>query len=228
MSRTINQNGLNLVKHFEGLYQKAYLCPAKVWTIGYGHTKDVSEGDVITEKEAENLLCDDMQYSADAVTRIINVPLNDNQFAALVSFTFNCGEGALASSTLCKKLNNGDYASVPSELNRWVKAGGKTLQGLVKRRAAEGDLWLLETASQHPSQMPQQPDVVEDLPSFIVKAKSGLRMRSGPGLEFDVIDLIEYETELTIGKSAGDWVEVDLDRDGSIDGWVYKSFLKPR
>jgi lysozyme len=81
-----------------------------------------------------------------AVQRAVTVPLTDNQFAALVSFTFNLGEGALQKSTLLKLLNAGDYNSVPSELQKWVKAGGQTLAGLVKRRMAEADLWRTQDA----------------------------------------------------------------------------------
>lgn len=148
MSRLINQNGLDLVKHFEGLYTDAYICPAGVPTIGYGHTGDVKMGQSITEQEAEDILQNDMQKFAVDVEKAITVELNDNQFAALVSFAFNCGSGNLRESTLRRKLNTGDYDCVPSELARWDKATDprtnkkRSLAGLVKRRAAEGTLFL--------------------------------------------------------------------------------------
>ena len=122
MSRLINQNGLDLVKRFEGLYTDAYICPAGVPTIGYGHTGNVELGQSITPQEAEDILQKDMQKFSVAVENTIKVELNDNQFSALVSFAFNCGASSLRVSTLCRKLNTGDYDCVPSELSRWVKA----------------------------------------------------------------------------------------------------------
>jgi lysozyme len=137
----INKEGLELVKEFEGLKLTAYLCPANVWTIGYGHTATARKGMTITAERAEELLRQDIERFEKAVSRLVKVPLNENQFAALVSFTFNLGEGALQRSTLLRKLNAGDYDSVPTELNRWNQAGGKVLNGLVRRRKAEGELF---------------------------------------------------------------------------------------
>ncbi len=148
MSRAINEAGLRLVKKSEGFYPDAYLCPAGVPTIGYGHTDGVSLGQTITEAEAETFLKEDLEAAAKDVERLITAPLTDNQFSALVSFVFNLGAGSLQSSTLRKRLEAGNYEAVPGELNRWVKATDpvtgekKTLRGLVKRRAAEGALWL--------------------------------------------------------------------------------------
>jgi len=148
MARSVNDAGLNLVRESEGFRGDAYRCPAGVWTIGYGHTDGVQPGQRVTREEAEQLLREDLDGSAAHVERLITVALNDNQFAALVSFTFNVGEGNLESSTLWRKLNGGDHDSVPSEMSRWVKATDpntgqkRTLPGLVRRRAAEGVLWL--------------------------------------------------------------------------------------
>lgn len=142
MTRRINAEGLALIKRFEGLKTKAYICPAGVLTIGYGSTgPHVKRGTVITEAEAERLLVKDLARFEGAVDSGVKVPLTDGQFAALVSFAFNVGTGAFAKSTLLKRLNRGDYASVPNELNKWVHAGKKKLAGLVNRRAAEGGLW---------------------------------------------------------------------------------------
>ncbi len=142
MTRRINAEGLALIKRFEGLQRRAYICPAGVLTIGYGSTgAHVTKGMVITEAEAERLLIADLSRFERAVEKLVKVPLSDGQFAALVSFAFNVGEGALKGSTLLKKLNRGDYDAVPSELNKWVNAKGKKLPGLVNRRAAEGGLW---------------------------------------------------------------------------------------
>jgi len=148
MARKINTAGLDLVKQYEGFYANAYKCPAGVWTIGYGHTGGVKKGDTVTPEEAERMLEEDLAGAGAAVERLITVPLKDNQFAALVSFTFNLGEGSLAGSTLRKKLNAGNYDDVPVEMAKWVKATDpktgekRTLAGLVRRRAAEGELWL--------------------------------------------------------------------------------------
>lgn len=133
--------GLNLVKHFEGLYLKAYLCPANVWTIGYGHTKSAKKGQVIDADRAEKLLQWDMQKFEDGVTKLVKVPLKQREFDALVSFSFNVGLGALKRSTLLKKLNKGDRKGAAKEFKRWNKGGGRVLKGLVRRRAAERELF---------------------------------------------------------------------------------------
>lgn len=152
MTRQVNQAGIDLVKSFEGLKLEAYRCPAGVWTIGYGHTgADVKPGLKIAEQDAEQLLQNDLNQCGIAVEKLVKVALTDNQFAALVSFAFNAGAGNLASSTLLKRLNADDYQCVPSELSKWVKATDPhtkekiTLPGLVKRRAAEGILFLADS-----------------------------------------------------------------------------------
>jgi lysozyme len=136
-----SQKGIDLIKHFEGCRLKAYKCPAGIWTIGCGHTGNVNPDDVITMERAEELLKHDLARFEKAVKRLINVPLSQNQFDALVSFTFNLGEGSLERSTLRRKLNVGNYNAVPVELNRWVYAGKQKLAGLVRRRKAEGHLF---------------------------------------------------------------------------------------
>ena len=147
MTRQISPHGLEKLKQWEGLKTKAYKDSGGVWTIGYGHTATAGEpkpraGMVITAAEAESILLRDLaQYEA-AVENNVKVKLNDNQFAALVSFAFNVGIGAFKNSTLLKKLNQGNFNAVPTELMKWTKAGGKKIQGLVNRRRAEGYLWM--------------------------------------------------------------------------------------
>jgi lysozyme len=141
MHRRINQTGLEAIKRFEGLRLNAYLDSVGVPTIGYGHTKTALMGQVITAAKAEELLRDDLADAERAVEKYVKVPLNENQFAALVSFVFNLGSGTLQKSTLLKKLNAGDYDAVPREMMRFINAGGKPLKGLVTRRAAEAGLW---------------------------------------------------------------------------------------
>ena len=139
--RHITQEGLDLIKRFEGFSSTIYICPAGYPTIGYGHVVREDERDRfaegIDEQEAENLLQRDVRWAERGVLRLIDVPLTDGQFDALVSFTFNLGIGALQRSTLRRKVNREEHEQVPREFMRWVWAGGRRLQGLIKRRAAE-------------------------------------------------------------------------------------------
>lgn len=127
---------------------KAYQDPAGVWTLGFGHTQNVKPDDWCTADGAEVFLDMDLAPACDAVTTLVNAPLNDNQFAALVWFAFNVGVGAFADSTLVKRLNQTppDYSSVPAELAKWnmITVDGKKVvsNGLVHRRALETALWL--------------------------------------------------------------------------------------
>ena len=134
------QGTVDLVKQFEGLSLTAYVCPAGVLTIGYGHTgSGVTRGMRITQAQAEALLAQDLQRFADIVNANVRVRLNRNQIGALVSFTFNVGGGALRSSTLLRRLNAGEDPNrvAREEMPRWNKGGGKVLPGLVRRREAE-------------------------------------------------------------------------------------------
>lgn len=135
-------NGLHLITEYEGLRLQAYKCPTDIWTIGYGHTAGVSANDVITEEEALFFLRQDVAETEQAVNQYVHVPLTQNQFDALISFTFNVGVGNFRTSTLLKKLNAGDDDGAAREFGRWIHAGGKTLPGLVRRREAERALFL--------------------------------------------------------------------------------------
>jgi lysozyme len=132
---------IEMVKHFEGFKAVAYLCPANVWTIGYGRTKNVKDGDITSMPQATRDLEEELVEFGDQVQRVVDVELSQNEFDALTSWTYNLGVGNLQSSTLLKKLNAGDKDSVPSEMLRWNKAAGKVLAGLTIRRQAEADLW---------------------------------------------------------------------------------------
>lgn len=141
----ISQTGIDLIKHFEGLSLKAYLCPAKVWTIGYGTTgvPEARPGSVITKERAEALLKEDVEkFSRQVYTLCGDVVVSQHQFDALVSFAYNVGIGAFKTSTLLKKLRSKDYSGASKEFLRWTKAGGKELPGLVTRRRAESILFL--------------------------------------------------------------------------------------
>lgn len=140
-ARQINQDGIDLIKEFEGLHLTPYLCPAKIWTIGFGHTRTVRAGMQITEAQAVTLLDEDLNLFERSVSRLVTVPLSDNQFSALVCFAFNVGTGNFEFSTLLKLLNRGWYEQVPAQLMRWDHANGEVMGGLSRRRAAEGRLW---------------------------------------------------------------------------------------
>lgn len=133
--------GFDLIKKWEGCKLRAYLCPAGVPTIGYGHTKDVQLGDVITEDVANSYLLEDVLVVHEAIDRLVKVPLTAGQHDALTSFVFNLGAGNLASSTLLKLLNQGKYLEASAQFLRWNKSNGQVLVGLSNRRAEEMKLF---------------------------------------------------------------------------------------
>lgn len=131
----------DFVKQFEGRELKSYRCSAGVLTIGYGHTKGVKEGDEISASEAEQLLVDDLTAIADDLNRLVNVPVSEGQYIALLSLAFNIGATALKKSTLLFHLNHGRYDEAADEFDKWIYAGGKVSEGLKRRRAAERELF---------------------------------------------------------------------------------------
>ncbi len=140
-ARRIGAAGLAIIRKYEGLRLTAYLCPAKVWTIGYGSTgPHVKPGLTITEAAADALLRNDLARFEAAVAR--GAPKSSQaQFDAMVSLAFNIGETAFLGSTLLRKHNAGDYGGARAEFARWNKSGGKVLAGLSNRRAAEAALY---------------------------------------------------------------------------------------
>lgn len=148
----ISERGLKLVKEFEGCLRPIgggrfvpYTCPAGVLTLGWGSTnldgKKFDKDTIWTKERCEQQLMLDMEKYESAVHRRVKVPLNQNQFDALVSFTYNCGEGNLAKSTLLRKLNARDYEGAARQFAAWNKGGGRVLNGLTRRRKAEADLF---------------------------------------------------------------------------------------
>lgn len=144
----ISEAGLDLVRAFEGCHVaigggkfRSYLDPVNVLTIGYGHTNHhepkINSSTVWTQQECNEALARDISIFEEAVGRLVKVPLSQNQFDALVSFTYNLGEGNLSKSSLLRKLNAGDYHGAALEFLSWVRAGGKVLSGLVRRRKSE-------------------------------------------------------------------------------------------
>ncbi len=145
----VSKNGLDLIKEFESFKSKPYLCPSQKATIGFGSTyypdgkKVTLQDKEITEEKAFEIL----EYIANKdfgsnINKVVKVKLNQNQFDALVSFTYNLGNGNLQQSTLLKKVNNNDFIGASLEFEKWNKAGGKVLSGLTKRRTAEKELFL--------------------------------------------------------------------------------------
>lgn len=165
----ISARGLKLIADFEGLRLKAYPDPGtgnEPWTIGYGTTvypdgRKVKKGDVISPEQALDYLRHDSKKFSDAVNRAVRVPLNQNQFDALVSFTYNLGEGAFNRSTLLTKINSHNYRDAADEFGKWIYAGGRILAGLVRRRNAERDLFLTPVVAE-PTPTPPEPPVIAD------------------------------------------------------------------
>lgn len=162
-----SDRGVALIKAHEGLRLQAYQDPVGVWTIGVGHTTaagppKVERGMKITEAGADAILRQDLAKFEGYVSSAVKVPLNQNEFDALVSFTFNLGPGNLRSSTLLKKLNSGDRAGAADEFGKWTRAGGKVLPGLVKRREAERALFRTPIADLRPA--PKPVPVIDTLP----------------------------------------------------------------
>lgn len=137
-----SDNGIDFLKEVESVELKAYLDGGGVWTNGVGHTgPDVHEGQVVDEAQVDAWLKEDVLEAEDAVNRGVKVSLSQNQFDALVSFTFNVGVSAFLNSTLLRKLNASDYEGAKNELSRWVRDNGKIVKGLVNRRLKEQKLY---------------------------------------------------------------------------------------
>lgn len=188
MTRHVNDAALDLIKQWEGLRLTSYQDVAGVWTVGYGSTTDVEPGVRITEAEATERLRRDLGTAEHAVWNAVDVDLNDYQFGALVSFVFNVGGGAFRSSTLLKKLNGGDYGSVPAELAKWNKArvnGVLTpVAGLSNRRAAEAGLWVkgdhVASAAAPVAEPPQPPHPATD--TGILASVAGAAAMAAPAV----------------------------------------------
>jgi len=184
---TVSEAGLNLVRKFEGLHKRtedgdirAYRCPAGKWTIGYGHTRGVKSGMRATVGECERFLIEDLHEAGNIVRRYVQVPLSQNQYDALVSFVFNLGAGNFRASTLLKRLNQGKYNDVPTQILRWNKArvDGKLteLRGLTRRRTAEAALFAMDaplSSEQGGEVMVQRPEQTAVKPLTQSKTMAG-------------------------------------------------------
>ena len=202
----VSETGIELIKKFEGCVLKAYKCPAGIWTIGYGHTLGVKEGQTITKKQAESFLKQDLIRFELTVNNLVNVPLNQCQFDALVSFCYNLGSGNLKSSTLLKLLNKGDYNGAADQFERWVYAGGKKLPGLVKRRIAEKELFLKDISSEE----------------YIVTANS-LNVRENAGTNYKILKVLHKNDVVRISNVVNNWGKLS-----DTFGWVSMKYLKKK
>lgn len=171
----LSANGLDFIKAREGLMLEAYFDVAGIPTIGYGHTSSATSADVVNKKKishtkAEELLVDDVEVFEDAVNSYINVPMNQNQFDAFVSFAYNIGVGGFLSSTARKRFNRGDTEGAAEAMTWWDKAtvNGVTRQvkGLVRRRALERDLFLKPMASKSAADNTGRIQPMENRPSI--------------------------------------------------------------
>ena len=200
----ISETGIQLIKKFEGCSLKAYKCPAGIWTIGYGHTSGVKEGQTITKAQAEDLLKQDLKQFEVVVNNLVNVSLNQNQFDALVSFCYNIGTGNIKNSTLLKLLNKGDHKGAAEQFERWVYAGAKKLNGLVKRRAAEKELFLKSI----------------DNECYIVTANA-LNIRENAGTNYKILKVLYKNEVVKISSIVGNWGKLS-----NTPGWVSIKYLK--
>ncbi|WP_445505759.1 glycoside hydrolase family protein [Niallia sp. 03091] len=177
-----SKNGIDLIKKFEGCRLIAYkpVPTEKHYTIGYGHYgPDVRLGQVITQAQAEKLLKDDLKKYEDGVLSAIKVSLNQNQFDALVSFAYNLGVGALKSSDLAKYINKKDLVGAGKEFAKWIHAGGNVLSGLVKRRAAEAELFFKPVPKPKPQQKPKPKPKPKSKPAPKPAAKKYYTVKKG-------------------------------------------------
>lgn len=210
-----SENGRKLIQQFEGCREKAYQDCVGVWTIGYGHTGNVKAGQVISKKEADRLLSEDLKRFESGVEKNVKVALTQNQFDALVSFCYNLGVGSLQKSTLLKKLNNGDHKGAAEEFLKWNKAGGKVLTGLVRRREAERQLFLAGgTGNIAAASSVEEVEVNADV----------LNIRRGPGISYEIIGKLKRGTICQLEKTDGqqqEWRKL-----AGRDGYICARYIK--
>lgn len=213
----ISDNGLSLILEFEGLHKKigdgrymAYRCPAGAWTIYAGCTEGVREGMICTEEEGRALFRKELAKHEAAVVRLVTVDLNQNHRDSLISFSYNVGSGALANSTLLRKLNKGDYRGAQGEFLKWDKAtvDGKltVLRGLSRRRAAESELFARRTDEEDATKAPQMmPQAVEAPVEPVSRTKiATLAATAGAAIPTVPPVVTDNLTNATAWRSAGD------------------------
>ena len=202
MSRRMNDAGRTLLKRWEALRLKSYQDSNGTWTIGWGHTATARPDMAITEAEADHLFTQDLAWAEAAIDRLVKVDLTDCQFAALVIWCFNVGEGAAGSSTLVRLLNAGHYDSVPGQLARWKyeTINGKKVEsrGLVNRRSAEVALWAQGRAtSPVPIPRPASPERSSPTKSKTVQA-SAAQIATGAGGAASAIGYLDGNVQIIV------------------------------
>ena len=199
-----NVKGVALIIEFEGIRSNAYLCPAGVWTIGFGFTRSVEEGDKMTRAEAaERLKRELIEYENGVAAACTRSP-NENEFAAMVSFAFNVGVGGLKKSSVLKAHNRGDKQAAARAFQLWNKAGGKTLPGLTRRRMAEAALYL-EPVAITEIEMPQAIDPERPMTASTINRASVVA--GGTAGIAAVSETINAVNEVKYGVSQmGDWL----------------------
>ncbi|NQY80383.1 MAG: lysozyme [Candidatus Caenarcaniphilales bacterium] len=229
-----SEKGIKLIKEFEGFRNKAYLCSAGVWTIGYGSTRyspkrKVKQGDQISLEEAEELLANDLIKFETAVNKFVTVKINQNQFDALVCFIYNIGEGAFKSSTLLKKLKLKDFTGTADEFLRWNKAPSpstgklRALPGLTRRRTAERKLFLSKAGASSSAKTETKINNKSKKASFDEKfsldeLKKGLIRRENNSINNKVKNLILKQAQIKFGSKSKELAEFTAYLDGLTDG----------
>lgn len=221
----ISAAGLDLIRSFEGYHRKlpngdctTYRCPAGVLTIGFGNTEGIKEGMVWTRAEAEAALLRELAQFEAAVDRLVTVELNQNQFDALVSFSYNAGIGALQQSTVLRKTNKKDFKGAASAFKQWNKATVKgkkvVLRGLTDRRAREATLFMTPVATPDEPAMPQVVEQSVAKPSLGTIATGGAAVGGAAAqvipappetVTQTVTDLTMWQTVVTTGQSLLTW-----------------------
>jgi lysozyme len=217
-SQKLSKACINLVRSFEGYHRKlangdctTYYCPAGVLTIGYGCTVGINPGDVWTHEQAIAALKRELEKHETAVNELVKTEINQNQFDALVSFSYNCGSGALGKSALLKKVNKGDFAGAAAEFHKWNKGGGKVLPGLVRRRAQEAELFLTPIGASEPT-MPQAIDVPAPVTQTVRSSRTifGILTAFGASLVGWFKDAVEQITLFEPAKQIGTGLGLNL------------------
>lgn len=200
MAMKLGKAGEELIKHFEGLYLEAYKCPAGVATIGWGHTAGVKLGQKITKQQAQEIFENDMKVYEGYVNYYVKQTLTQNQFDALVSFTYNCGPGNLQ-----KLIKNRTLEQIAEALPLFNKANGKVLAGLIRRRKMERELFL-KGMIQKPTQ------------KYKITA-TALNVRAGIGTQYKIIRVLSKNTIVDVLDVSNGWGKIS-------DGWISLKYAK--
>lgn len=200
MAMKLGKAGEEIIKEFEGLKLKAYKCPGGVWTIGWGHTNGVKQGQTITKEQAQQLFDADMKEFENWVNKLVKFKMTQNQFDALVSFTFNLGPGGL--QTL---IRNRNITQIADAMLLYNKAGGVVQPGLVRRRKMERELLLK--------------DVVQTKGQKYKVTAWALNVRAGIGTKYKIVRVLKQNTVVDVLDVSNGWGKIS-------DGWISLKYAK--